>query len=208
MLKYDDWRTKAAREARDEARAAGKVPILHAAFLDAQRVAGAVFTHDLAPVLFEEGVAEQSIYAHDPETGVRLRCRPDWLRPGVMVDVKTTSDAGAFDRSIEKYSYFQQAAFYIDVAALAGITVDRFFFLAVETSAPYLIDLSLMAADSSYIAIGRHLNRAAIDLYARCRKARTWPGLPEAIRFPAPPPWLVDRTEAIVERAERTVVTR
>lgn len=202
VVKADSWRTKAAQEARNEAREAGRVPVLREMFQNAQRVAGAVWEHPLASILLEQGTPELSIYAHDPETGERLRCRPDWYRGTAIVDLKTTKDAAPqrFRKSVAEYGYFQQAAFYIDVAALAGIEVENFYFVAVETTAPYL--MSVTQIDERDIELGRRLNRAAINLFARCRATKTWPALPVEIPHLGLTDWERARAEDVLITTE------
>lgn len=194
-----DWRTKDAREARDSAYADGKTPILKHEFQRAQDLAGAVHTHPLAGFLFSEGIAERSIWAHDPATGARIRCRPDWHRGTAFVDLKTTLDAGQFDKSIESYRYHQSAAHYLYTAACAGIDVDMFVFVAVEKEPPYLIDVcELSPAD---LDTGRDLTRAAIDLFAHCQRTDTWPGLLEILRVAQLPEWSRHKADRAIHRA-------
>src|SRR5699024_511784 len=92
-----DWRSKAAREARDEANAAGKIPALMTDMGIAAAMRDAVFANSVARTLLFRGKAEVSMYATDPDTGVKMRSRPDWLPHGegrpVIVDYKTTRDA-------------------------------------------------------------------------------------------------------------------
>ncbi|UCZ89036.1 PD-(D/E)XK nuclease-like domain-containing protein [Gordonia sp. WA4-43] len=198
-----DWRTKAAKEQADTARSAGQVPILRKDFDRAEKLRDAVLAHPLAAVLFESGTPEQSIYAHDEETGVRLRCRPDWHTGTTFVDLKTTRDAARFEKSIAEYGYHQQEAFYRDVAERAGIEIGAFFFVAVEAEAPYLTTIvELTPAD---VDLGRRLNRAAIDLYAHCHRTDTWPGLPEQVRTVTLPDWARANADAAVDRAHNTI---
>ncbi|ANA85358.1 exonuclease VIII [Gordonia phage VanDeWege] len=199
-----DWRTKAAKEKRDQAYADGKVPILQKDYHRAEGLRDAVLAHPLAAILFESGEPEQSLYAHDPETGVRLRCRPDWhTRRTTFVDLKTTNDAARFEKSIAEYGYHQQEAFYRDVAELLGIRIDSFFFVAVEKEPPYLTAVvELTAAD---VDLGRRLNRAAIDLYAHCHQTDTWPGLPDEVGTISLPPWAYTDAEKAIDRARNMI---
>lgn len=201
VVDAEDWRTKAARETRDAAYAEGRVPILKAVFRQAQDLAGAVHTHPLASLLFSEGVAEQSMWAHDSQTGARIRCRPDWHQGGAFVDLKTSLDVGKFDKSIENYAYHLSAAFYLHVAHELGIPVDTFFFVAVDKEPPYLVDVcELSAAD---LNTGRDLTRAAIDLYAWCQHTKQWPGLPEIVRTVTLPERARYTADAAIKRAHQ-----
>ncbi|WP_439030263.1 PD-(D/E)XK nuclease-like domain-containing protein [Gordonia terrae] len=198
-----DWRTKAAKEKAAEARAAGRVPILREKFEQAERLRDAVLAHPDASVVFETGVPEQSIYAHDPETGVRLRCRPDWHTGIAFADLKTTKDAANFEKSVREYGYHQQEAFYRDVAALAGIEIGPFVFVAVEKEPPYLTAVVELSAED--VDLGRRLNRAAIDLYAHCRRTDTWPGLPAGVRTITLPPWAYTDAEKAIDRVHNMI---
>jgi len=65
--------------------------------------------------LLQRGVAELSVF-YRTEQGVLFKVRPDWFGelcgvPFVM-DVKTTDDVQDFGKSVEKYGYHVQAAFY------------------------------------------------------------------------------------------------
>lgn len=65
--------------------------------------------------LLSDGVAELSIFWRTPG-GVLLKVRPDWLGryAGVpfLLDIKTTDDVADFGKSVEKFGYHVQAAFY------------------------------------------------------------------------------------------------
>ncbi|AOE44323.1 exonuclease [Gordonia phage Eyre] len=198
-----DWRTKAAKEKAAEARAAGRVPILREKFEQAERLRDAVLSHPDASVVFETGVPEQSIYAHDPETGVRLRCRPDWHTGFAFSDLKTTKDAANFEKSVREYGYHQQEAFYRDVAELAGIEIGPFVFVAVEKEPPYLTAVVELSAED--VDLGRRLNRAAIDLYAHCQRTNTWPGLPPGVRTITLPPWAYTDAEKAIDRVHNMI---
>ena len=56
-------------------------------------MAGAVRSHQAAAELLRAGKAEQSFWWDDSDTGLRCKCRPDWLNGATAVDLKTTTDA-------------------------------------------------------------------------------------------------------------------
>lgn len=98
-------------------------------------------------------VAEASIFAKDPATGVDIKCRPDgWIdSQGIIFDVKTTRDASpdGFPREIRNYGYDLQAAFYLRCMRAAGHDAKAFIFVAVEKEAPYAV--SLHALTDAYL---------------------------------------------------------
>jgi hypothetical protein len=183
VTEWDDWRTKAAREERDEIRAVGAVPLLAYEGEQVQAMADAIRQHPQAGPLLAPGmgVAERSIYWTDPATGVRCRVRPDWLmiRPEVtaIVDLKTTTDANpdACSKAIESYSYHQAGALYIDGVQAAGLAPEgaRFFFAFQSKKPPYLVTVrELKDQDQD---IGRARNERALRIYADCVARNEWP---------------------------------
>ncbi|QDH92844.1 exonuclease VIII [Gordonia phage Bakery] len=203
IVEAADWRTKAAKEKRDAAYAAGSVPILAHEYEAAQDMFVAVREHPRASGLFEEGRPEVSVYADDPATGVRRRARPDWLthlRSGrlAIVDYKTTTNASpaSFATSIAKYRYDMQCDWYLDVCEQAGLGENpAFLFVAQEKEPPYAVSVNELTADD--VRDAHRLNRFAIDLYARCTETNTWPGW-DSINLIELPRWAAYEREDIL----------
>ncbi|GGQ83408.1 PD-(D/E)XK nuclease-like domain-containing protein [Streptomyces flaveolus] len=181
-LPFDNYTTKAAREARDEAHSMGAVPLLTHEWEQVQAMADAIRRHPIAGPLFTPGSgrAELSIFWTDPATGVRCRVRPDWLKelPGLAlaVDYKTCRDASpdAVSRAIRDHSYHQQDALYTDGiwAALQPEDV-RFVFVFQSKRAPYLVTVRELAQQDR--DIGRARNERALRIYADCEATGIWP---------------------------------
>lgn len=184
VIDAPDFRTKDAREQRDQAHARGQVPILQSEYSKALLMAGAVLDDPIAGPLFAEGSggqAEMSLYATDPVTGVQLRGRTDWLTTDIDdVKTSTTANPAELERKFWTLSYFMQAAWYIDLVKALGLSDDpEFRFVVVEKEPPHIVTVVRYTADA--IAEGRRLNRQAIDLYARCKAADHWPGYTDQI---------------------------
>ncbi len=193
-LPFDNFLTKAAKAARDDAYAAGTVPLLASEVEKAREMERRVREHPIAGRLLESGTPEVSLWATDPETGVRLRARPDWLttlRGGrlCIVDYKTSRSAhpASFARSAADYGYYSQHPWYCDVAALAGLGDAAFLFVVQEKTAPYAV--SVVELDVEAVRLGRARNRRAIDTYARCIETDTWPGWDDEIHLVSLPSW-------------------
>lgn len=179
VLDYDSWRTKAAKEAAAEARAAGKIPVLPALWDEIRAMRDAVWANPDAALLLSGGKAEQSIFwKHD---GALLRCRPDYYVPDspigpICIDLKTSvsADPRKFEASASDYGYFHQQAWYEDgIQALTG-TRPVFAFIVVEKGDVPAV--SLPELDSYDVDIARIDNYAAIELWNKCRAADEWPG--------------------------------
>lgn len=181
-----DWKTKGAREQRDEAYASGKVPILKHEADQVQAMADAILADPVAAALFDpaHGRGEQTLVWRDEKSGVMCRARLDWLPDPydgrtIVPDYKTTISAepGALQRTFASYGYYMQAAWYLDgvkACGLAGDVEPSFLFVAQEKTAPYLI--TVVELDAPALELGRRRNREAIDTYVRCMETGRWPG--------------------------------
>jgi len=133
-------------------------------FVNITKMDAAIDNHEAAREALTGGVAEQSIFWIDEQTGLLCKCRPDLvLSSGVLVDYKTTADASksGFERSIEGFGYHQQAAHYLDgYSAATGEHVTEFCFVAQEKTFPFLIGVYYF--DEEAIDIGRRKNREAM----------------------------------------------
>lgn len=194
VIDAPDWRTKAAKEARDAARAAGETPMLAAAADEVMAMVAAVRAHPLAGAIFANGVPELSGYHHDSDTDARLRYRPDWLTTNngrvTCVDYKTstTADPTTFARKAADFGYHQQAGWYLDGLAANGVADDaEFWFVVQSKTRPYPV--TVVQFDPDAIAVGRQLNRRAVELWARCRAIDHWPGYSPHVHTIALPPW-------------------
>lgn len=84
-----------------------------------------------------------SLFWTDPETGLRLKTRPDFCKvnKNVIVNLKTTIDGSpeGFSRDLKKYDYPLQAAIEIQGCLRSGLMeqVDSYFWLVVEKVPPY-----------------------------------------------------------------------
>jgi hypothetical protein len=202
IIDADDWRSKAARDAKAVAYAEGKTPLLakDAAVVDA--MAGELRAHPIASALLDpdHGQPERSLFTRDPDTGVWLRGMFDWLpNPGsgryIIPDYKTVAgngDPAAFARSMADYRYHGQAAWYLDLVRALGIADDPAFVFIVQSKvAPYLV--SVIEPDAEAIDVGRTENRAAIDLYATCTANDEWPAWGDGVLPASLPPWYTPR---------------
>jgi hypothetical protein len=191
VVDADSWRTKAAQQQRDQARAEGLVPML---FADARKVAdmaAALRAHPIASRLLhpDTGAPEVSLFYRDPEYGVDRRCSGRLL----LVDYKTTksADPAAVDRAIADYGYHLSGAWYRDVIVGLGLARSVPVVLVFqETSAPYLVHV--VELDAPWLRIGEDLARRALRIFADCTASGDWPGY-QGITLSTPPPWLLNR---------------
>lgn len=190
-LDFDTYRTKAAQEARDEARSEGLIPMLAHELVDVHAMTEAVLAHPTAKLLLEQdGNAEASMFATDPDTGLRLRCRFDYWGARVAVDLKTTAgraDVDGFAKSAASYKYHVQEAHYRHTAHLVTGEEKPMLFVVVEKTAPHLVGVHQL--DRVFTDMGDVQARVARETYARCLETNEWPGYATDIQLVPPPVW-------------------
>jgi hypothetical protein len=175
------WQTKAAKEARAAAYAAGHTPLLTAEYERAQVAAKAVLEHDIAGELFAPGgISERSLFWLDDKHGVWRRARLDRTRERngrlLVVDLKTTQSAepGAIAKAMGQYRYHMQHAFYTDGVRALNLDLDpAFLFVFVEVESPHLV--TVCELDGEAVEVGHDLVDYALGIYAECARTDFWP---------------------------------
>jgi exodeoxyribonuclease VIII len=176
-----DRRTKAGKEAwaEFEARSGGRTIVSEDEADTLSKMAAAVSHSPAAQrVLSAAGMRECSYAWQDPDTGIICRGRPDAKCANMVVDLKTCADAspGEFAKSVFKYNYHMQGAFYLDGLSDNGhIDKDALFVIvAVEKTAPYGVGVYVI--DDDGINAGRIAYRRALQTYKDCVARNEWPG--------------------------------
>jgi hypothetical protein len=193
------WATSAAKAARDNARAAGKIPLLRRDHDHVRAMADEIRRHPLASALFDPsaGLPEQSLFWHDSESGIDRRARLDWLPDPrgarlIIGDYKTCADAspGAIRRAVGDWAYHIQRSWYCAAVRACGIDDDPgFVYIFQEKDPPYLINP--VQLDPAAIASGDIASQAACEIFRDCTGAGVWPGYPYEpdITAVSLPPW-------------------
>ena len=198
VIEADDWRTKAAKEARDAARAEGKIPLLvrqvHKVRAMADAARAYVEASELAGI-FADGAPEVSLKWQEGDA--LCRSRLDWLTADfrTVLDYKTTMSANpvSFIGMVVSYGYAMQEAFYRrGVRAVHG-KEPRFVFLLQEKESPYAC--SLVAFDPAMQDIGDKQVDYALQLWKHAMATGQWNGYPRRIAHLEPPAWYLARAE-------------
>ncbi len=199
-IEADDWRTKVAKEARDAAYAARKVPILSKQVGPIKKmveVAKSAIAQSELPSILKIGMAEQTLIWQEGDCW--FRSRPDWLNldTGLIVDYKTTAG------SAEPKSWIRTALGNgNDLQAVLGLrglrklscaTHPQFIFMVQEQEPPYAV--SFIGLDPSFLEMADHKLARAIALWSDCTFMNTWPGYPTRICWMAPPSWAYTEEE-------------
>lgn len=187
VVDAENWRTSAAKFERDEAYAAGKVPVLPKEAEQVEAMAEALYRHPVAQILFDPdtGDPEQALFWRDEATGIWRRALLDWMqrpvkgRRLVVGDYKTCANASpdAVSKAMAAYGYHMQGAWYLDAVRALGLAGDlepAFLFVFQEKTYPYLVTVAQPNPEA--MLWGARRNREAVDTYQRCVETNTWPG--------------------------------
>lgn len=139
----------------------------------------------------DDETAEAEVTVIWDDDGALCKARVDRLGR-YIADLKTTADASEFERSIGKYDYGIQAAFYRrGVQRALGIELD-FAIVAVESTEPHGVRAAPML-NMDLDAMAPVVERYLTDV-RRCMLADTWTGYesPEAWTIPE---WSQERAE-------------
>jgi hypothetical protein len=172
-------RGKAWTEAYEEAQANDQTLLTAADYDLARNIADSVLFHPAGQRMAgPTTVNEASFFATDPETGLKIKCRPDsyWPAKGVLYDIKTCQDASprgvAKDVGPSGYNYAIQAAFYMHVMNCAGQKADQFVFVNVEKAAPYAVSTNILSPE--YLAWGKQKMHETLHQIAEANETQKW----------------------------------
>jgi hypothetical protein len=149
-----------------------------------ERLAGmaqALSEEDALRPILAHGKPEVAIVARDPETGILLKAKLDWVSPKATLDLKTFSlkrgasiDKAIFD-AIWYEGYYRQAYFYHMVRKLALGEDCDFVEAFVESDQPHETRIKRMLPKrggslNMYWETARQEVRGLIRIYADCQK--------------------------------------
>lgn len=192
MVDADDYKTKAAQEARDAAYAAGKTPLLTKNRDTILAMHRALMQHPTARKLLDRGEAEQTFVAKCPITGLWLKARTDRcdLRHGMAIDFKSTTSAhpSEFAKRVWDNGLYIQDPWYRDVIGMAtGEHIRQFIFIVQEVDAPHAISINMLKEQD--VEWGRFHASVAIEKFARCLETGQWPDYGPTVHEITMPAW-------------------
>ncbi len=201
VVEANDWRTKDAQTQRDEARAAGRTPILAKNLAAVHEMVDAareqLAKHEIARMFpaFTAGHPEVTLSWTEP-SDVVCRARLDYLRDdqAAIFDYKTAANAKPekwtrgplFDHGLDV-----QAAWYSRaVQRVYGGRRPAFFWVVQEKTPPYALIVVTPGAD--VLAIGEAKMDTAIRLWGECLAADSWPAYSASVIEAELPAWAED----------------
>lgn len=192
----EDRRGNKWREASDEAVATGRVLLTSGDYDDVVSIAETASSNKmLQTAMMGYRLVEASIYGTDLLTDVAVKVKPDLvnLTCGLMIDIKTTSDASpsAFAKSVATYGYHMQQAMYMDVFnEHSGHKVEAFIFVAIEKptdGVPPIV--KIYELDELSAIEGDRIYRLALDRYKECSNNEVLTAYGDDISTLTLPPW-------------------
>ena len=195
------WTNKSIRAARDDARAAGRIPILtadmaavRAMVASAQSFMGRVKSKEGGiSTAFEAGHREATILCD--VMGVPCAIRPDIWYDDIVIHVKTTAGSAnpeAWSRTqLHGDRQYITAAFYRRVMLEALQADTAHFFLVIEQNPPHLC--SLIGMDPRTMDFGHAQTGRSLEDWRMCVEKQRWDAYPTRVCYPELPPWIEAR---------------
>ena len=209
---YDDWRKNEAKDRRDAARAAGRLPLLEHQYNEAKEAVDSLrqqlALHEIGNP-FSAGAPEVTLtWEMD---GVLCKARLDWMPPAregdvCFYDLKSTTDSAnpmLADRRLDATGCYLQAAFHsAGIVANFPAVRPRFAFILLEVDQPYA--MSVVEPDAVGLEMAQQDVARAVALWKRCLSEDRWPGYPSRVCTLDTAAWKIGRAEerAAVETRE------
>jgi hypothetical protein len=198
----DDWKTKAAREERDAARADGELPALQSEIEQAFAIVDVVRPKLARLGIVLDGHSEVVVlWSVETDCGpIQCRARIDHIAAdGTIYDLKTTGKIippRKMGRHFCEYGYEIQAAAYTQAIE----TVDprragrvQFRNVAIEMTKPHCVTVA--APDGRMRELGERRWSRACERWAECLHSGEWPEYSGEVVYVSPPPWEVTDEE-------------
>lgn len=151
-----------------------------------------VLDHPQAKLFFENFEAEKGFYFDCYGEKYKIKVDALSIVQDIFwaVDVKTTEDASieSIQKSIAKYAYYRQDAWYLHNLKKHGIDCEnRFVFIFVEKKYPYIVTVVML--DNEAIQKGRNECAKGLRLLRKCRKENNYPCYSRNIEIISLPKW-------------------
>ena len=187
-----------AKELRDAALAAGRIPLKKQQYAAAMNVIDALEEYRNRTGFFTAGKPEQVIVWREDNHWARARV--DWLPDDAslpLLDLKTTgglATVAGWGRTCFQFGADMQSSMYQRGAEFTrGEAPNGMLFVVIETSPPYAI--RSFGLDPVAEEVGHAKCAVARAVWEQCMKLQQWPGYPLHPEWILPPPWVVSQWE-------------
>jgi PDDEXK-like domain of unknown function (DUF3799) len=198
VLEFENWMTKAAKEAREVAASAGKLAVLSKHYSKAEamvRAAHEQLQNRGLGDLFEDGHGLSEVVTAWQENGIWMRQMID----RVTTDLRTFADFKSTELSAAPHqlSRMMTNAGWPIQAAMGERGLDvldektqgrrRYLFVVQEVEKPYA--LTVAEIGEAALTMGRKQLDMAVSMWRHCIETNRWPGYPEEVAHPEYPGW-------------------
>lgn len=168
ICEYDNYRTKAAQEWRDEQLAAHKNIVTKAQWLDVEAIYEHIIEHPHAEKYLLGNDYKHEIEMYAKTDGINLRGKADAVKIDgevmIITDLKTTAQFDKFHKSASWNHYDLQAAVYALIGSASqkiSSNFTNYYFCVAETVLPYRVQF--FHAGLEFIEAGERKLRQCID---------------------------------------------
>lgn len=198
VVDANDWKTKAAQEARKDARAMGKLPLLAYQATKVRWMVMAAQEYLASSKINTYWVdADSEVTGVWREQDIWLRCRFDRITKNhrFIMDYKSTEDVSpdGFSRQIIRMGYHIQEAFYRRCARALGATGPRFVFIAQSVEPPH--ECTLHGCDPALQEIADYEIEVAVRTWRECITKKSWPSYGGDIHMALPATYMIRNHE-------------
>jgi exodeoxyribonuclease VIII len=197
-----DRRTKVGKQAAEDfaAEHEGKVVVSEQDWSLAERMRDSVESHSVAAGIIAEAVAMNQVekeyfwmdsrgFERKGKIDAELRGSSAFGLDCPIIDLKTTVSAGPeFRKSIMKFGYHTQGAYYRDAVRSEGREPGGFIIIAVEKTPPH--GVGTFVIDEVNLDQSQKIVDSWLDTYNACRLTDDWPSY-EDVRWFDVPDWLM-----------------
>lgn len=175
---YPDFRTKAAQELRDNAKAQGKIVVSVEDMRRAETAVSALMNHPIAGPVIKDSLKQ--VVLLNQIKGVNAKALLDIVPTSgpVLYDLKTTNDLTprGISSTIHKYGYHVQAAWYLRLWNLCNPDDkrNRFRFIWQSSTEPFEVAVTELPAFD--IESGSEWAGFQLDRIIAATKTGVWPG--------------------------------
>ena len=202
VIEADDWRTKAAKEQREQARKDGKIPLLARQYEGVKHLVASAKKkitecEELGiEVLQDEGDAELSYLWKEGD--LWMRCRPDWVSHDrkLILDYKTTDitanpevwGAKIVNTGLDIQEHlYRRGVFNVEETDKKLIGWPKFVFFVQEIFPPYLC--SFICASPRIQDMGRQKTNFGMFIFKMCLEQDKWESYPKQVCHVEAPEW-------------------
>jgi len=200
IVAADNWRTKAAREERDAARAAGKLPTLAGKVTEVEDMVRAAKEYlaksELAGILDDGELELTLLFEID---GVPWKARPGFLRTDrrVCLSYKTAlGSANPASWGKTRLPHYDVASVFYERAVREACGTDDaclLVHLVQEQASPFSCSLVSLSPAMRELSIAKM--EVAIRTWKACSESGNWPAYSERIHYMEPRPWQFNEFE-------------